>query len=152
MNRLDNQEKIDIEKLISSGASVQFHPDGWSMYPLFTNGRDEAIVSPVEDETKLKRGAVVLYRRDSGILVLHRIQKKKDEGFYMVGDNQWVIEGPLKREQIKGIMTGFVRKGKKVSADNLVYIIYWNIMLIFRPIHPLVTKLLAPFRSRVSDL
>lgn len=126
-------EIMDIETLIKSGKSVQIYPQGYSMYPLLVPGRDEVILSPLPDRP-LHRGEVALYRRDSGILVLHRICRCKEDGYYMVGDNQVQIEGPLRKEQVIGFMSGFVRKGKRISSDDLWYRILSRIWLVMRPV------------------
>lgn len=44
--------------------------------------------------------------------MLHRIHHIKNGKYYMVGDNQTEIEGPLEPEQIKGKMTAFIKNGK----------------------------------------
>ena len=74
------------------------------MYPLFVPGRDEACIERT-DFSSLKRGDVILYRRDKSILVLHRIWKITGNSFYMVGDNQTEIEGPLRADQVRGKLT-----------------------------------------------
>lgn len=131
----------DIEQILLQGNSIQIKPQGYSMYPVLVPGRDEAVVEPVEDR-KLKRGDVVLYRRvaenTEHILVLHRIWKVKSEGIYLVGDNQKEIEGPLMRNQIKGIMAGMYRKGKYISVRNLWYRLLTGGWLLLRPIRPIV--------------
>lgn len=126
-------EFMDIETLIKSGQSVQLYPQGYSMYPLLVPGRDEVILSPLPDRP-LRRGDVALYRRDTGILVLHRICRCKRDGYYMVGDNQVQMEGPLRKEQIIGMMTGFVRKGKLFSVSDLWYRILSGTWLLMRPV------------------
>lgn len=135
-------EKQDIEKLLAEGNAIQIKPQGYSMYPLFVPGRDEAVVEPVDTE-KLKRGAVALYRRDSGILVLHRIWKKKNDEFYMVGDNQKEIEGPLRKEQIKGVMVAMYRKGKYIPVSKFTYRLAMGIWLLLRPLRPCISKTVA---------
>lgn len=77
---------------------IKIKPKGYSMYPLFVPGRDYAVITHIEPD-KLKKGDVVLYRRhdNTGILVLHRICRIDKNGFYMVGDNQSEIEGPLEK-------------------------------------------------------
>ena len=85
---------IDIEKLLADGNIIKIKPQGYSMYPLFIPGRDEACIEHVAFSS-LKRDDVVLYRRDESILVLHRIWKITGDSFYMVGDNQTQIEGCL---------------------------------------------------------
>ncbi len=132
-------QKSDIEKLLTEGNTIQLHPQGYSMYPMFMPVRDEAIIVPVCDTSKLKSGDVVLYRRVSGILVLHRICKVNKNGFYLVGDNQTEVEGPLHPEQIKGVLAAFIRKGKEIPANNRVYVLASRAWLFLRPIRRCIT-------------
>lgn len=139
-------ERQDIEQLLREGKSIQIKPQGYSMYPVLVPERDEAIIEPLTN-VKLKRGDVVLYRRDTeitgGILVLHRIWKHTKDGFYMVGDNQKEIEGPLREEQIKGIMVGLVHKGKYVSVKNPWYRLLTGGWLMLRPMRPVISQVAA---------
>ena len=144
-------EFMDIETLIKSGQSVQLYPQGYSMYPLLVPGRDEVILSPLPARP-LRRGDVALYRRDTGILVLHRICRCKKDGYYMVGDNQVQIEGPLRKEQLIGIMTGFVRKGKLFSVSSPCYRILAGIWLAMRPLRRCIMVPGAKLKKIVKDL
>ena len=71
---------IDIEQLLADGQTIKIKPQGYSMYPLFVPGRDEACIERT-DFSSLKRGDVILYRRDKSILVLHRIWKITGDSF-----------------------------------------------------------------------
>lgn len=133
------EQKADIEKLLLEGNTIQLHPQGYSMYPMFLPGRDEAIISPIRDSSELKRGDVVLYRRDGGILVLHRICKADESGFYLVGDNQTEVEGPLRPDQMKGVLSAFIRNGREISTDNRIYRLASGIWLVLRPIRRWIT-------------
>lgn len=139
---------IDIEQLLADGHAIQIHPRGTSMYPLFVPGRDEAIISPLPPEgtRRLKRGEIVLYRREGSILVLHRIWKINQKGVYLVGDNQTEIEGPLKHSQIRGVVTSFIRNGRKVSVHHPIYALYSHIWLFLRPCR----KKIVFFRQKIS--
>lgn len=146
----DNKEKgIDIEALLGAGKSIRIHPQGYSMYPLFVPGRDEAVIAPAETG-KLKRGDVVLYRREGSILVLHRIWKRSAEGFYMVGDNQSEVEGPLKGEQIKGILCQVVRRGKCFSVRNPIYRMLAAVWLQLRPFRPFLSRMVAGVKRKLK--
>lgn len=143
----------DIEKLLKEGNSIQLKPQGYSMYPLLIPGRDEVVVSPIEDIKNLRRGQVVLYRRykengDNDILVLHRIWRVKEQGIFLVGDNQKEIEGPLQASQMLGIATTLYRKGKAISTKNIVYRFLTGVWLNMRPIRPMISKSVA-FCKRV---
>lgn len=126
-------EIMDIEALLKGGKTIRLFPEGYSMYPLLMPGRDEVILSPLP-KRKLCRGDVVLYRRDQGILVLHRVCRCRKDGFYMVGDNQVQTEGPIRPDQMIGIMTGMVRKGKMISTDDWWYRLMSGIWLGMRPV------------------
>jgi len=143
------QEYMDIEKLLQEGNNISIRPQGYSMYPTLVPGRDEAIIEPLSGKT-LRRGDVVLYRRgkeEGGILVLHRIQKVKQEGIYLVGDNQKTVEGPLHQEQIKGIMAGMNRKGKYIAVTNPAYRLAVGLWLLLRPVRPLISKMVAGIKK-----
>lgn len=141
MQKNEQGYKQDIEQLLIEGNTIQIKLKGHSMYPLFVQGRDDVIVAPA-DPKKLKRGDVVLYRRDKSILVLHRIWKRKGDGFYLVGDNEKTVEGPLRPDQMKGVMIGGVRKGRKFSVKNPMYRLLSGIWLVMRPVRPVVAKVL----------
>ncbi len=134
--------KVSPEELLLEGRTIQFQPIGYSMYPLFVPGRDQAGVAPIRD-TVPGRGDVVLYRRDGGILVLHRIWKRGRDGFYLVGDNEHQIEGPLRRDQIKGILVGIVRKGRYFSVNNLLYRAASGLWLWLRPLRPKLARIVS---------
>lgn len=134
------EEKIDIEDLLAQGNTIQIHPQGYSMYPMFIPGRDEAVIGRA-DTDKLHRGDVVLYRRENSILVLHRIWAKKPEGFYMIGDNQMEVEGPLRPEQIKGVLLAFIKKGRKISVKNPFYIMVSRLWMLAKPLRAIVRQI-----------
>lgn len=134
-----NTYPVDLEKLLVQGSTIQIKPQGFSMYPLFVPGRDEARIEAV-DTSILKRGDVVLYRRDQSILVLHRICKVQGNNFFMVGDNQTEIEGPLRADQIRGKLVSFVRNGHDIDVCNPVYRFLSGFWLLMRPARPLVWK------------
>lgn len=136
---------VDIEKLLRDGHPIRLKPQGYSMYPLFISGRDEAVIAPCSTDS-LHRGDVVLYRRDQSILVLLRIWKIKKDGFYMVGDNQTVIEGPLRPDQIRGRLIACCRNGREFSTRNPFYRMLAGFWLAFRPFRPLVHKAAGFFR------
>ena len=41
------EPKIDLEKLLNDGAIIRIKPQGYSMYPLFIPGRDEALIQQI---------------------------------------------------------------------------------------------------------
>ena len=130
---------VNVEELLAEGNIIRKKIKGYSMYPMLLPDRDEVLIQKVNPAT-LKRGDVVLYRREHSILVLHRIWKRKGDKFYTVGDNQSKIEGPLDAGQIKGKMIGFIRKGKHISAEGLFYRLCSGVWLRLRPVRPYLSK------------
>ncbi len=144
-------ERIDIEEVLREGKSIQIRPQGYSMCPLLVPGRDEVILHAA-DPAELRRGDVVLYRREGSILVLHRIWRKRSDGFYMVGDNQTDVEGPIAAEQVRAIMTGLIRKGKYLSAGNPCYRFLAAVWLSLRPFRRAISVPVAKLRTFLKKL
>lgn len=144
------EPKIDIEQLLRDGNTIQTVPDGYSMYPMLVPGRDHVIIAPLQGE-RLKRGDVVLYRREGSILVLHRIWKVKKNELYMVGDNQTQIEGPLNAEQVRGKLVAFIRKDKQFSVRYIPYRLYASVWLRMRPIRHKLAVAVHFVKSRVRS-
>ena len=144
------KEKYDIESLLAAGRTIQMRPQGTSMYPMFADPADEAVIAPV-DVARLKRGDVVVYRRDpnaGGLLVMHRIYRRNGEEFYMVGDNQSEIEGPLRADQMRGILVQWVRRGRTYSVKNIGYRMFFGLWLWMLPLRDPIHKMLAWLRKR----
>ena len=142
-----SQYKYDIEQLLADGHPIRIRPQGYSMYPLFIPGRDEAIIEPVTPD-RLRRNDVALYRRDQGIL--HRICRVTKEGFYLVGDNQSEIEGPLRPDQFRGKLAEVIRNGRQFSVQNPLYRFLTSIWLFLRPVRPLFHKVCGIFRKHTT--
>lgn len=139
----------NLEKLINEKELVQITPEGYSMYPLMVPGRDQVVIKKTDPE-RIRRGQVWLYRRPSGMLVLHRVWKVCKDGVYMVGDNQTQVEGPLPREACIGMVVTFIRKGKSFGSGNVLYVILSRGWLVFRPFRMVIMKPLAAVKRVVK--
>lgn len=122
----------DIEELLAQGQTVQLSPQGYSMYPLFLPGRDQAVIAPLTRPPR--RGDVVLYRREESILVLHRVWRVRRGKFYAVGDHQREVEGPLEMECLRGVLVGVVRKDRAFRTSNPIYRLLAWIWLCLRAV------------------
>lgn len=125
-------------ELLEEEKHVKLSPKGGSMLPFLIGGRDEVILKKIQEP--LKRGDIVLYRRENGIYVLHRIHHidKVKELYFMIGDSQTWIEGPLERRQILAVAHGFIRKGKEIKTDKWGYHFFYKIWLFVRPVRPYI--------------
>lgn len=116
---------------LESGASVRFSPRGVSMLPMLRQGRDSVVLSPLPD--RLKKYDVVLYRRDDGKYVLHRIVKI-GKTITCIGDNQFILEAGLRRDQMIGVVSAFYRDERRISVKTWGYRFYRCLWHRTRPI------------------
>ena len=114
-SRLRNMKVVDtreyvgmLKELTEEGKEVSMLVFGSSMAPFLIHARD--MIYFKKPDRELQKGDIVFFRRKSGQFVMHRIWKIRPEGYYIVGDAQTQIEGPVKREQIFALITKVRRK------------------------------------------
>lgn len=120
--RLSELEGI-IRRVTESGGEFELYPRGTSMLPLICEGRDSVMLSALPAE--LVAGDVVLYRRDGGAYVLHRIVGREGESYTMCGDNQYLPEKGIRRDQMISFVSAFIINGRRIEAsspENLRYV------------------------------
>lgn len=121
-----------IQETLDQGGTFSLTITGTSMFPFIVGGRDKVTLSPLPE--KLKKNDLPLYRRANGAFVLHRIVKVCKDGTYTCcGDHQWALETGLRRDQMIGLATEYVRKGKTLTDKNLLYRIYRTVWTWLRP-------------------
>ena len=102
---------------------------GTSMMPLLKEGRDRVELEPCSQE-RLKKGDVVLYKKNDGTLVLHRIIKTENREFFTVlGDHQFKNAERVNKNQIIAVTCGFFIKGRYVTEKTRWYRLYKKIWL-----------------------
>lgn len=102
---------------------------GTSMMPLLKEGRDRVELKPYCHE-RLKKGDVVLYKKNDGTLVLHRIIKTENGEFFTVlGDHQFNNDEWVNKNQIIAVACGFFIKGRYVTEKTRWYRMYKKIWL-----------------------
>lgn len=131
-----------IKKMVDEEKQVQLTVTGNSMFPLFSHLRDSVVVKKADE---YKKYDIILYVRNNGDLILHRIVKVKDGVFYLCGDNQTVIEHPIYKEQVIGKVVAFTRKDKEFQFESFISTVYakiWCICIGFRkPVLRLALKI-----------
>ena len=120
---------MDYESYLAEHDSLTYRMTGVSMLPLLREGRDLFTVRRKEPGEKCRPGDVVLYRRPPNHYVLHRVMKIRNEDYVILGDNCIAREYGIRDEDILGVMTGYVRKGKTHSTEELPYRLYAFFML-----------------------
>lgn len=120
---LNTREYVAVlRELIQEGHEVSMTISGSSMEPFLVHNRDKIYFRMPEGE--LKKGDMVFFQRDSGEFVMHRILHIKPDGFYLSGDHQTIIEGPIRKEQIFAKVVSVERNGVWLTQKNVSWRFY----------------------------
>ena len=112
-----------IVQAIQTGGSAELTVTGRSMTPFLQDRVSRVRLTAISQP---KRGDVVLYRRQNGGYVLHRIATCSGDGTYvMCGDAQTVLEPSIRRDQLIAVMTAFARGEKWRGCDDPAYRLWW---------------------------
>ena len=106
---------------LQNGGKANLMITGVSMKPMLTEGRDTVILIPITEDPVA--GDIVLYRRDNGQFVLHRIIRITPESYLISGDNQYALE-EVSRQQMLAVVSGFTRKGRVYALQEPGYRLY----------------------------
>ncbi len=144
---VDINEYIPVlRELIEQGKEVSFLVTGSSMNPFLINGRD--YVYFIKPNRPLRAGDIVFYQRDSGQYVLHRIRKIKKDGLYIVGDAQTEIEGPVREDQVFGLVTCVKRKETIIKPGSFCWFFFEKIWLHMIPMRRGIMAAYAKVRGQ----
>lgn len=141
-----------LQTQLTHGGTANLVVTGNSMYPMLLHRRDSVTLATVPGQ--LRKGDLILYRRDNGTYVLHRIVTKPKSGaFFCAGDNQWIRE-PVCESQAIARVVEFTRKGKRYQVSELshrIYIWVWNVMFPMR--RPLIRlrRSIGRLRKKLSQ-
>ena len=125
-----NDENITALPLVISGNS---------MSPFLVHGRDTVYLSRLDRPAK--RGDVLLYKRESGAYILHRVYKVEKDSYTMVGDAQTQLEQGIRQDQIIAIMTSALRKGKLQKKGSFWWEFFEKLWIRIIPLRPMLTKI-----------
>lgn len=130
---LDTKAYLDtVCDLLAQGhTDVAVPVTGSSMVPFLHNGDLVYLASP---GASLRRGDVVLFTREDGSYILHRIFKTcRDGSFRIVGDAQRITEA-VAAGQIHAIVTAARHKGRLLTPRSPRWWFYRHIWLFLRPV------------------
>lgn len=118
--------------LFANRQGVRLTVTGGSMYPFLRAGVDSVLLAGIGGQA-LKKGDIVLYKRDNGQHVLHRIVKKTKAGFFMAGDAQTMVEGPVDWQCILAVVTRVYRGSRSIPARQWGLLIAAGLWHTLRP-------------------
>lgn len=139
-----------IKEVLESGSRAWITVTGMSMYPFLREDKDCVELSEASINT-IKKGDIVLIQRTTGEYILHRVLRKEKENFYIVGDAQQWIEGPLKPEQLIAVVTAVKRKKHQFSCQNMLWRILVRLWINIVPLRHIILKAFRVF-SKVKNV
>ncbi len=140
MGIIGTREYVSVlRELTKDGHEVSLQVTGSSMNPFLVHLRD--VICFKKPDRELKRGDMVFYQRDSGQFVMHRIFRVAKDGYYIVGDAQQEIEGPVRPDQIFAVVTRVKRKGRWIGPENFWWKFFERVWIRIVPLRYFIMKL-----------
>ncbi len=89
---------------------------GSSMEPLIRSRKDIVTVMPLVGDPMV--GDIILFRRNDGKNIVHRVYRIFPDGIQTWGDNCQRPDAPRKREDIYGLIVSMEKNGKSYQLDT----------------------------------
>lgn len=132
--------------LLDENIDITLTVTGSSMNPLLTHKRDSVVLTSC-NKFNVKKGDIPLYKRSNGQYVLHRIIKVNKNSYNLCGDNQYIIEKNLPKENIIAVVKAFERNGKLYSCNDFTYKVYWRLRVFSIPFRCFLHKVWYRIRT-----
>lgn len=149
---VDNQEYMKVVRsILEEGKEVPLVVTGNSMMPFLIDRRDQVLIKRIE--RPLKKGDIAFFQRENGQYIMHRIHfirkdnRTGENQFYFIGDGQKSIEGPIKENQVFGVITEVLRKGKHLDEHTFTWKFFQNIWCYVIPFRMLLIRIYSLFRG-----
>ena len=114
-----------ISDILKTADRVRFTVKGNSMYPLLRGNRDQVDVVKCD---KVRKYDIVLYRRENGAYVLHRVLKNQNGTLSIAGDFEQELEHPVYENQVIAKVDNVIREnGRVISCRNIFYRLYCTV-------------------------
>ncbi len=113
-----SQISDEIKGIVSDGGRFYLRVTGCSMLPFLKPERDTAILS-APDHVKVYE--TVLYKREQGNVVLHRVVAEHGDFFDFCGDNQVIVEKNVPKSTVIAVMREYMKRDKVLSCNKSSY-------------------------------
>lgn len=137
MERIDfstSEISASLEEVISMGGCFTLCISGSSMNPFLIHGRDCVRLVKCRPQD-FKRGRILLFKRTTGELVLHRIKRVLSDGALIMNGDAQVWCEQISPEQVIAAVTDIECKGKVIPCSSVVYrakIFLWQMLFPIR--------------------
>jgi hypothetical protein len=140
IKRVKAKELFDlIQELLSQEGKAWLTVTGMSMYPFLRENKDAVELAKTSLEA-IKKNDIVLIRRKTGEYILHRVLYKREAVFYIIGDAQRWVEGPISAEQLLAKVESVKRSGRIIKCEATAWKLITRIWLFLIPIRPLLIR------------
>ena len=142
--KVDTAELIEAyRELLPQVESLPLTVSGHSMSPFLADKRDVVHLAKIKEPLKI--GDIVLYQRDNGQYILHRICKVNNDSFSIIGDAHDYIETGIRKDQIIEEVKSVERKGKTLAPGNICWEFFSKIWIRIIPFRKNLMKLASFF-------
>ena len=117
---------------------------GNSMSPFLVGGRDKVFLA--RPKAPARRGQILLYRRESGQYVLHRVYRTEQDTMTMVGDAQQELEPGIHADQVIAVVTRVERKGKPMGPGSFWWEFFDKVWIRLVPLRHVLHRAYSRFR------
>lgn len=137
-----------IEEILLSGGRVKILASGKSMEPVIRDGLDTVVLKKAEKP--LQKNDIVLFKRDSGSLVLHRIIAIDGSKITLRGDSQWTTE-TVDSSRVMGVLDSIERNGQSIKADSEYFEKYKKTLTFIRWKNRLTNSIKIRLGAKTND-
>ena len=110
-----------IAQTVNAGGTVELTVTGRSMLPLLLDRRS---VVRLRRKENYAIGDIVLFQRDNGDYVLHRVCRIHEGLYDILGDNVPASDCNIRREQLMAAVCAYSRKGRRWRENDRVYRVF----------------------------
>lgn len=140
----------ELEEVLNRDGYLLTKASGISMLPCIRPKKDKVLLISVKNSSQKElinenisvgKYDVILYKRENGTYILHRIIGLQEGKYVLCGDNQSIKEYGVRYEQILAVLKGIYRGDKYIDCKkNSLYLFYVRIWCSFmrRPLQMIV--------------
>lgn len=129
-----------LEEVINSGGAFPLTVTGTSMTPTLYPLRDTVnLVSP--QVMPLKKYDIVLFKRDNGKIVLHRVKKLLSDNKLLINGDSQIWTEVIKSKQVIAVAKSYSKNGNVKKCRGAPIRLYAALWCTTRPFRPLIFKI-----------
>jgi signal peptidase I len=135
--------KLLVDEVLARGVCIRLKGRGGSMYPFVRTG-DMLLIEP-KIPSELKIGDLVLYRRESGVHIVHRLIRKNGlTSLITRGDGLFYDDPPVPVDQVLGRVIAVERDGRSRKLDSPLNKVFGRVWAKLSPMNRWLYYLLKP--------